>query len=170
MTLPFLNVVKKTVTLTEVAGDLRSRFSTLRRRDILSRARGLLLSDYHNTMLAAGDGTLHYLMFCHDTYAVLSFRIKCCLFLLFVCSYEKHSRGETGRQTDRQTDRQTERQRESQREKGRKGEREREKGRGRERERERESQSNSQRERERMRERERVTESESEKARGRERE
>ena len=57
----FLFSVKKSITLTEVVRDLSSRFSTLRRREILTRARDLLLSDYHNTMLAAGDGMyLHF--------------------------------------------------------------------------------------------------------------
>ena len=57
----FLISVKKSITLTEVVRDLSSRFSTLRRREILTRARDLLLSDYHNTMLAAGDGMyLHF--------------------------------------------------------------------------------------------------------------
>lgn len=38
-------------------GDLFGRFAEARRRDILGRARHLLLSDYHNTMLSSGDAT-----------------------------------------------------------------------------------------------------------------
>ena len=35
--------------------DLGARYVEIRRREILERARELVLSDYHNTMIAAGD-------------------------------------------------------------------------------------------------------------------
>lgn len=41
--------------LSAVVSDLNRRFTELKRRDVLSRARELLLSDYHNTMLGTGD-------------------------------------------------------------------------------------------------------------------
>ena len=41
--------------LTNFVDDLISRFADSRRRDILVRARELMLSDYHNTMLGTGD-------------------------------------------------------------------------------------------------------------------
>jgi hypothetical protein len=41
--------------LSKVVVDLIGLFADARRKDILSRARELLLCDYHNTMLAAGD-------------------------------------------------------------------------------------------------------------------
>lgn len=43
--------------LCDVVVDLIGRFADARRKDILSRARELLLCDYHNTMLAAGDAS-----------------------------------------------------------------------------------------------------------------
>jgi hypothetical protein len=39
-----------------VVADLSGKYAVMRRREILTRGRDLLLSDYHNTMLAAGDG------------------------------------------------------------------------------------------------------------------
>ena len=41
--------------LSDYIADLPTIFADLRRREILSAARELVLSDYHNTMLAAGD-------------------------------------------------------------------------------------------------------------------
>ena len=40
-----------------MVADLSGKYAVMRRREILTRGRDLLLSDYHNTMLAAGDGT-----------------------------------------------------------------------------------------------------------------
>lgn len=41
--------------LVNVVSDLCGRFADARRKDILGRARELVLSDYHNTMIASGD-------------------------------------------------------------------------------------------------------------------
>jgi hypothetical protein len=41
--------------LTDFLSDLIARYAEIRRREILERARELVLSDYHNTMIAAGD-------------------------------------------------------------------------------------------------------------------
>jgi len=41
--------------LLAILASLRSRFAKSKRREILLRAREVVLSDYHNTMLAAGD-------------------------------------------------------------------------------------------------------------------
>lgn len=41
--------------LTELLNHLSDRFVEMRRKDILQRARELLLADYHNVMLASGD-------------------------------------------------------------------------------------------------------------------
>jgi hypothetical protein len=43
------------LSVSDVIENLPVRFAEIRRREILGRARELLLSDYHNTMLAAGD-------------------------------------------------------------------------------------------------------------------
>lgn len=48
---------KKNLSLSDVVADLSGKYTVMRRREILTRGRDLLLSDYHNTMLAAGDGT-----------------------------------------------------------------------------------------------------------------
>jgi len=42
-------------TLSWYLSDLGARYVEIRRREILERARELVLSDYHNTMIAAGD-------------------------------------------------------------------------------------------------------------------
>lgn len=41
--------------LLAILSSLRSRFAKTKRREILLRAREVVLADYHNTMLAAGD-------------------------------------------------------------------------------------------------------------------
>eukprot|EP01038_Epipyxis_sp_PR26KG_P009864 gene9864-13271_t len=41
--------------LSDFLENLKSRFAELRRKEILERARELVLSDYHNSMIAAGD-------------------------------------------------------------------------------------------------------------------
>jgi hypothetical protein len=41
--------------LTSLVRDLNEKFVEIRRRETLSRARDLVLSDYHNTMLGTGD-------------------------------------------------------------------------------------------------------------------
>ena len=43
--------------------DLSTRYASMRRREVLTRVRDLLLSDYHNTMLAAGDGMRTFMIF-----------------------------------------------------------------------------------------------------------
>eukprot|EP00596_Hydrurales_sp_CCMP1899_P008559 CAMPEP_0119049468 /NCGR_PEP_ID=MMETSP1177-20130426/64842_1 /TAXON_ID=2985 /ORGANISM="Ochromonas sp, Strain CCMP1899" /LENGTH=658 /DNA_ID=CAMNT_0007026749 /DNA_START=596 /DNA_END=2572 /DNA_ORIENTATION=- len=48
---------KKPQSLSDVVVDMNSRFAEVRRKEILGRGRDLLLSDYHNTMLAGGDAT-----------------------------------------------------------------------------------------------------------------
>lgn len=44
-----------TASLSWYLSDLGARYVEIRRREILERARELVLSDYHNTMIAAGD-------------------------------------------------------------------------------------------------------------------
>ena len=51
-----LFIGKKSLSLSDVVNDLSTRYASMRRREVLTRVRDLLLSDYHNTMLAAGDG------------------------------------------------------------------------------------------------------------------
>ena len=41
--------------LGDMIGACNAHFATVRRRELLSCARDLIISDYHNTMLAAGD-------------------------------------------------------------------------------------------------------------------
>ena len=41
--------------LTNAVQEMRCRFADMRRKEILGRGRDLLLSDYHNTMMANGD-------------------------------------------------------------------------------------------------------------------
>ena len=43
--------------LSDSVSELRHRFADMRRKEILGRGRDLLLSDYHNTMVAAGDAS-----------------------------------------------------------------------------------------------------------------
>jgi CRISPR/Cas system CMR-associated protein Cmr5 small subunit len=53
---PNSNLTSTTTThLSDYLTELAERFAEIRRREILERARELVLSDYHNTMIASGD-------------------------------------------------------------------------------------------------------------------
>lgn len=49
------NTGNKSLTLVELIDDLSLIFAEMKRKEILTRARELVLADYHNTMLGAGD-------------------------------------------------------------------------------------------------------------------
>lgn len=61
------NSNSNSLSLSAYLSDLVARYAEIRRREILERARELVLSDYHNTMIAAGDATeghpIHYCPF-----------------------------------------------------------------------------------------------------------
>ncbi len=56
-TTPAQGIPRAPARLSDTVSELRTRFADMRRTEILGRGRDLLLSDYHNTMVATGDAS-----------------------------------------------------------------------------------------------------------------
>jgi phage-related tail protein len=71
------NVNSAVEKLGDIVNNLYTHFAAARRREVLSKARDLIVADYHNTMLASGDAlevAWRYMLVCsHVNYIMFSF-------------------------------------------------------------------------------------------------
>ena len=63
------------IMLTEVVSSLKIRYAKSRRRELLVRAREVLLADYHNTMLASGDALEVCIYVCSISIIILMIKL-----------------------------------------------------------------------------------------------